>query len=413
MKKHLLVTPQEWADDGRPVVAFLTHSARLSGAELMLTRIAPQLRRFRPVVVVGEQGPLEEALTSRDVAVLRLPLPDVVGEHSAVRSSGGARGGNLRRIVASFRYARRLADTLNDLGVDVIYTHSAKAHLYGGLAGRLAGLPAVLHSHTIVNRGSMRVSSVVAARAGAALLPRAVIANSRAGLTSLGWFARRRPTAVIPPPLELPEELPDRRDRDVVRFVVAGRICPGKGQTLAIRAFAKVSAELGGACELWIVGAPMFNSDEEYAESLHPLARALGVADAVRIRGHQANPAATLADADVLVHSAVEPEGFGQVIAEALAVGTPAVVPDDGGPREIVEHGVNGLVYERGDVDALAEAMLHLARDRSARARMGEKARDVASRYDLTTLVARTEDFLWDRVARRGAGQPRAMSAAR
>ncbi|MFE7843726.1 glycosyltransferase [Microbacterium sp. NPDC057407] len=394
MRKQLLVTPRGWADDDRPVVALLTHSARLSGAELMLTRIAPHLRRFRPVVIVGESGPVEEALVSQDVAVMRLPLPDVVGEHSGARSSGVARGGILCRAIASFRYARRLATTLRDLGVDVVYTHSAKAHLYGGLAGRLAGLPVVLHSHTIVNRRSMRGSAVVAARAGAALLPRAVIANSQAGLASLGRFARRRPTAVIPPPLDLPQDIPDRRERDVLRFVVAGRICPGKGQTLAIRAYAKVRAELGCESELLIVGAPMFNRDEEYAEALHPLARALGVADSVRIRGHQPNPAAILADADVLVHSAIEPEGFGQVIAEALAVGTPAIVPDDGGPREIVDHGVNGLVYERGDVDALADAMLHLARDRSARARMGEKARDVASRYDAATVVARTEDFL-------------------
>ena len=391
-----MTVPPGWAEDERPVVALLTHSARLSGAELLLSRIAPHLRRFKPLVVVGEAGPLEAALIERDVAVLRVPLPAFAAEHSGARAAAVTKRGVAGKVMASARYSRRLAAVLTEVGVSILYTHSAKAHLYGGLAGRIAGLPVVLHSHTIVNPASMRRPSVLAARVGAAIFPRAVIANSHAGQRSLGWLANRRPAAVIPPPLAAPVADRTRRDRHRLRFVVAGRICPGKGQDLAIQAFAKIKPRLDRESELVIVGAPMFNDDEKYAETLHPLADALGVADSVRFLGHRSDPSVVLASSDVLVHPAVEQEGFGQVIAEALAVGTPAVVPSDGGPGEIVDHGVNGLLYERGSVAAMSEAMLELARDPIGRARMGETARDAVERYDLLTLVARTEDFLWE-----------------
>ncbi len=401
MKHSTLTLPDGWLADDRPAIALVTHSARLSGAELMLCRMAPHLQRFKPIVVIGESGPLETELISRGVAVLRMPLPAAAIAHSATRTAGV----NLRRlprqIAESVRYARRLAKGLREVGAEVIYTHSAKAHLYGGLAGRIAGLPVVLHSHTIVNRGSMRTVSVLAARAGAAILPHAVIANSGAGRRSLGWFANRRPSAVIPPPVDVPASIRTRRDRTKLRFVVAGRICPGKNQALAIEAFARVKPRLGRDSELVIVGAPMFNDDERYADTLPQLAEDLGVAADVRFLGHHSDPAEVLAASDVLVHAATEQEGFGQVIAEALAVGTPAIVPADGGPGEIVADGVDGILYQRGDLDSLTAAILRLAHDPIARAQMGERARDAAQRFDLGELVARTDDFLYEQRRRR------------
>lgn len=395
MKDSTMTVPAGWSDDPRPIVALLTHSARLSGAELMLTRMAPHLRLFKPLVVLGEAGPLEEELVSRGVAVLRMPLPAAAAEYSATRTAVAGLTRSAGRITASLRYARRLAAGMREVGVSVLYTHSAKAHLYGGLAGRLTGIPVVMHSHTIVNTASMRLASVLTARAGAALLPTAVIANSQAGRRSLGPLVRRRPSVVIPPPLGDDTWAPIRRDRERLRFVVAGRICPGKNQALAIRAFAEVKPLLERDSELVIVGAPMFNDDEQYAATLPALAAELGVGDSVRFLGHRTHPADVLAASDILVHPATEVEGFGQVIAEALAVGTPAVVPADGGPSEIVEHGVTGLLYERGDRRALAAALLRLAHDPIGRAMMGEQARHVVERFDVDTLVAETEELLW------------------
>lgn len=73
---------------------------------------------------------------------------------------------------------------------------------------------------------------------------------------------------------------------------------------------------------------------------------------------------------------------FGNAVVEALACGIPAIVTDQGGPKEIVEHGVSGLVVPGDDPDALCEAMATLLADDALRTRMGEAALERARCYD-------------------------------
>lgn len=73
---------------------------------------------------------------------------------------------------------------------------------------------------------------------------------------------------------------------------------------------------------------------------------------------------------------------FGNAVVEALACGIPAIVTDQGGPREIVEEGVSGIVVPGDDPDALCTAMLRLLSDDALRTRMGEAAIERARLYD-------------------------------
>ena len=64
-------------------------------------------------------------------------------------------------------------------------------------------------------------------------------------------------------------------------------------------------------------------------------------------------------------------------------MGVPAVVTDIRGCREAVEHGVNGLLFPVGDVDALADALVGLLRDDARRGEMGAAGRAMAEeRFD-------------------------------
>ncbi len=84
--------------------------------------------------------------------------------------------------------------------------------------------------------------------------------------------------------------------------------------------------------------------------------------------------ATAYASADVFAFPSTT-DTFGNVILEAQAAGLPVVVSDVGGPRELVEHGVNGLVTKAHDADALAEAIKSLATDPALRTEMGRRAR--------------------------------------
>lgn len=84
--------------------------------------------------------------------------------------------------------------------------------------------------------------------------------------------------------------------------------------------------------------------------------------------------AAAYAAFDVFVHTGSE-ETFGQTVQEAHASGLPVVAPRAGGPIDLVEHGVDGLLFPPSDDRALRAAVSLLVRDGAQRRRMGEAGR--------------------------------------
>src|SRR5699024_1135328 len=99
-------------------------------------------------------------------------------------------------------------------------------------------------------------------------------------------------------------------------MVTAGRLVKEKDQLSLIRAFAKVNAQIPS--ELLILG------EGELQTQLQKEARALEVEDRVHFIGFQKSPYAYFHHADLFVLTSTT-EGFGHVLVEALATGTPVV----------------------------------------------------------------------------------------
>ena len=87
-----------------------------------------------------------------------------------------------------------------------------------------------------------------------------------------------------------------------------------------------------------------------------------------------------MAASDVLVVSS-EKESFGLTVIEALAVETPVVSTRCGGPEEILEDGVTGLLVPVKDPLAMAEAIVRLPVGPDHRARMGASGRIQVSEH--------------------------------
>ncbi|MDP4503440.1 glycosyltransferase family 4 protein [Nonomuraea turcica] len=92
-----------------------------------------------------------------------------------------------------------------------------------------------------------------------------------------------------------------------------------------------------------------------------------------------------LASLDVFVHTGSN-ETFCQAVQEALASGVPVVAPDSGGPLDLVEPGVNGLLYPHGEPSALRAAVAALAADAGLRARMARQARESVRERDWASV---------------------------
>ena len=95
------------------------------------------------------------------------------------------------------------------------------------------------------------------------------------------------------------------------------------------------------------------------------------------------------AAADVAIAPSIY-EPFGLVAVEAMACGTPVVVGDTGGLREIVSGG-HGLTFTPQDAEHLAEVLIEVLGDDDLAADLVEKGRRrIATRYDWSTVAAST-----------------------
>lgn len=133
-------------------------------------------------------------------------------------------------------------------------------------------------------------------------------------------------------------------------FVAAGRLIPQKQFAMLLHAFRQL---LGRAdARLIILGEGPLLAD------LGQRARDLGIAEKVDFVGFVSNPMPYFKRAAALVMTSSY-EGFGNVLVEAMACGTPVISTNcPSGPREILENGRFGALVPVGDENALASAML-------------------------------------------------------
>ena len=99
------------------------------------------------------------------------------------------------------------------------------------------------------------------------------------------------------------------------------------------------------------------------------------------------------------MHSSIRPEPFGLVVVEAMLAGKSVVAASSGGPSEIVDPGVTGVLVPPGDAGELAGAIEALLADEARRAAMGRaglaRARDLFG----ADRMARRFEMLYQEVA--------------
>jgi glycosyltransferase involved in cell wall biosynthesis len=128
--------------------------------------------------------------------------------------------------------------------------------------------------------------------------------------------------------------------------------------------------------------------DGEQRSELEKLAHSLGIVSHVLFLGNRSDVPHVLRACDVFCHAAPF-EPFGIVAIEAMAVGLPVVVPDSGGIRETVEHGVNGLLYPALNHQALGQIMATFAREAALRESMGmASGKIVKERFSVQRYVS-------------------------
>ncbi len=331
------------------------------GLEVVLLQILKSLDRsaFGPGVAVLEDGPF--------IAELR-----ETGTPTWVIESGRVR--NVPRAAATIM---RLTRLVTEEGIDVVHTMNAKAHLYGGSAAAVCGLPCVYHLHG-VPRPSLTRDGVVSALSVALPAARTVACSQFvADGFHEAWHSRRAVRVVrngliaptlTPSPGQLRAEL--RIPDGATLIVMVARLQRWKGVHVFIEAAAQV-ARLRSDVHFLVVGGALFGLEETYGLDLRSRVATLGLDGTVVFTGHRIDVDRFFAAADVIVHASIEPDPFPTVLLEAMAAGKPVVASDLGGPREIVIEGETGYLVPPDCADRLAESILSLIENPDLRLRMG------------------------------------------
>ena len=171
---------------------------------------------------------------------------------------------------------------------------------------------------------------------------------------------------------------------------LVGRIEESKGQYLLIEAIALLRQKEINV-QAFFVGHAM---EEGYIDSLKAKAEASGIASAVNFLGFMKKPAHFMQACDAMV-LATPCETFGLVVIEAMAAKTAMIATKQCGPLEIIEDGVDGLLFENGDVESLASKIEQLTSDSALTQRMTDKALEVVKeRFETDRQFVKLSDLL-------------------
>ena len=307
---------------------------------------------------------------------------------------------------------RTLKKIIREGGYDIIHCHGARGNLMGALLRRSTGLPVVTTVHSdyrldylgrFFSRLTYGTINTITLRK---LDYRIGVSDAMVDLLISRGFDPDKLFAIYngldftprTPAMNRSEffrRVGMNADENSVVVGIAARLNPVKDIPTLVRAFAKAYTKRP-ELRLLIAG------DGAQMDELKKLCTSLGVSDAVCFAGW-------LTDVDSFYH-AIDintltslSETFPYSLTEGARAALPTIASRVGGVPYLIDHGVNGLLFEAGDVDTLADHLAALAGDAGLRLRLGQRLYQKArEEYSIETTVSRQME-IYEAVLRKQA----------
>jgi glycosyltransferase involved in cell wall biosynthesis len=286
----------------------------------------------------------------------------------------------MRGALAVARVARRI-------GADLIHTNM-EVVLDGALAARWLGLPHVLHYRGNSLDQPAAVFDVLTWIW--TTLSERVFCISDATATIFTKRNRSAKVETLYNPIDIAAFSGGARSAEVraslgagedeILVGTVGRIHPRKDLETFVRAAAIAGRDRPRA-RFVVVGAPEGAAEEAYLSQVRATAASLGMSERLLFAGARRDMPAVFRALDVFVLSSRH-EGFGRVVAEAMAAGIPSVVTREGALPELVIEGTSGLCARATDAQDFATRIGQLIDDPALRASLGASARSRARNFD-------------------------------
>lgn len=350
----------------------VTHTGAISGSPTCARLHLELMRPFfaSAELILEEHGPMEEVCRERGVSCRVMPLL-----HTGLRTLPR----RLDRIVRLGRVARSRVNHVRELArlcsatPCILHVHSIHAP-WALLAGCLARVPVVLHVHEQRMPGFERwLEEQTAVRTARRILTVSEAIRKQYGLP----FQKKAVTLYnfLEPATEAAVPAGARSDHPPWIIATIGYLGRRKG-----------TDEFIGICRLlrdrqvpfraWLVG-PFDSAESEHR--CREKVRTHGLSDVVEFFGLRKDVTALYDQIQVLVHPARR-DPLPRVVMEAMGRGVPVVASHVDGLPEMVEDGKTGFLVDPDDLQGFADRICLLLDDAPQRRRMGEAARERASR---------------------------------
>ena len=340
------------------VVLFVSYAGVYGGAERLLVDRAAGLDRA--VAIACPPGPLARNAALAGLRVFALQERDL-----RLRARPA-----ICALIDLWGHAREIRALVQALDPELVVAWGTRPLLAAVTLRGARGRPLAVQANDFPPGG--RLGALVRRAVARADL---VTAPSRAVIDALALTRTRcGATHVVAPGLDLDHITPAGDPRQPPELLLLGAIVPWKRPDLALEILSLVRRSIPGA-RLRVAGAPLpgDSSGAELLSRLRDRAHQADLSGAVDLAGPIDDPAQALSRSSLLLHCA-DREPFGIAVAEALAAGRPAVVPDRAGPTEIVDERC-GRRYPPGDAAAAAQAVSEILRDPALAAELGREGR--------------------------------------
>lgn len=347
-------------------VLVLNHATHLGGAEKVLLDLLTRMNRskFDPLVLLPQDGPLKGELEKIGVECKIIRAPGSILK--VQRKNGGllVAVGSVRGFLGMIRGIVRL---VREDGIQLIYTNSLKADVYGSIVGWLTGTPVVWRLHDFIGDNvswPLRTLMVtLATRIAQKVLPvsRAVSeVFQRSGAPAHKLepvYNGIEQSSPLSPALRT--SLRDSLGLSTTQEIVGifSWLIPWKGHEVFLKA-AAIIKQVNPQVRFLVVGEPLPGSG--YGEYLRKLSSDLEVAENVIFAGFRRDVIDLIQCMTVCVHASREPDPLPTVVLEAMASGVPVVATRVGGVPEMVVHNETGLLVPPDDAEELAKAILSI-----------------------------------------------------
>ncbi len=300
----------------------------------------------------------------------------VLGPRSELSGTFEAAGIKLRHLKSK----QDVLKAVRALRPEELFLSGKKSQVWGGIVSRWLGVPCTHFFNHMMSADQIGRLTYLAQRSLMRSSDRA-IAVSQVGRQ---WVAERyglpsEQINVIYPEIDVDHfanaVAADSPGDPVIAII--GRVAfDEKGQDRVVAAMPAILARFPDAI-LNVIG------DGRDLPALRESIERAGLERSIRLLGRRSDIAAQIKAANIVVVPSTCEEGFSLVAIEAAAAGRPSVAFASGGLVESVQDGKTGILVPRGDVDALAAAILSLLDDPQRARSMGEAASAFAQHFTL------------------------------